>query len=97
MVSEEPSIIQGVSMSEHEEPPFYGTDIYRDREEVYIEKLLSKYKKEPVSEELKEKIWNELMWEKHQGNIKIPFKVVIRRDAAKKYPDTIDVILDTKV
>ena len=84
-------------MSEHEEPPFYGADIYRDREEAYIEKLLSKHKNETVNEELKEKIWNELMWEKHLGNIKIPFKVVIRKDLANKYPDTIEIILDTKV
>jgi len=81
-------------MSDH---PFYGKDIYRDREEEYIETLLKKYKKEPVNEELKEKIWDELMWEKHLGNIHIPFKVVIRKDAQNKYPDTIEVILDTKV
>ena len=77
--------------------PFYGKDIYRDREEEYIEELLKKYKNDPPTEELKEKIWNELMWEKHLGNIKIPFKVVIRKDAANQYPDTIEVILDTKV
>ncbi len=84
-------------MSEHEEPPFYGSDIYRDREQEYINKILSKYKNEIVNEELKQKIWDELSWEKHLGNIKIPLKVVINKDDEKKFPDTIEVILDTKV
>ena len=79
------------------EQPFYGKDIYRDREEEYIEQILKKYKREPVSLELKEKIWNELMREKHLGNITIPFKVTMRKDAAKQYPPQIEVILDTKV
>ncbi|CCB91244.1 putative uncharacterized protein [Waddlia chondrophila 2032/99] len=81
-------------MSKH---PFYGKEIYRDREEKYIKRLLKKYRKEPATEELKEKIWNELMWEKHLGNITIPFKVVIRKDSSNQYPEIVEVILDTKV
>lgn len=65
----------------HEEPLFYGQEIVRDNQQQYIDNLLKKYKKEPVTEELKEKIWNDLQHEKHLGNITIPFKVVIRRDA----------------
>lgn len=83
-------------MSEHEHP-FYGTEIVRGQEQEYIKKILKKYNKEPVTEELKAKIWDELQMEKYKGNIKIPFKVVLRRDASKKYPDCIEVILDTKV
>lgn len=84
-------------MSEHEEPPFYGSDIYRAKEQEYINHLLSKYKNEPVNDELKKKIWDDLHWEKHVGNIKIPFKVVMRKDVSGKSPNMIDVILDTKV
>jgi len=84
-------------MGEHEEHPFYGHDILRDREEEYIENILKKYKKEPVTEELKKKIWDELQMEKHLGNISIPFKVVIRRDPSGQFPEFVEVILDTKV
>jgi len=85
-------------MNEDENPhPFYGIDILKDREKEFILNLLKKYKNEPVSEELQKKIWNELQMEKYKGNVKIPFKVVIRRDLLKKYPDYIEIILDTKV
>ncbi|KAF3361416.1 hypothetical protein PHSC3_002047 [Chlamydiales bacterium STE3] len=80
-----------------EEHPFYDVDVFRHQEQEYIKQLLLKYKKEPVSEDLKKKIWDELQMEKHSGRIKIPFKVVLKRDAYRKYPDTIEVILDTKV
>lgn len=77
--------------------PFYGHVIVRPNEEEYIKNLLKKYKQEPVTQELKKKIWDELQMEKHLGNIKIPFKVVMRRDITRKFPDYIEVILDTKV
>lgn len=82
---------------EEGEHPFYGTDILRKREQDYIRQLLKKYKGEPVTDELKAKIWDELQMEKYKGMIKIPFKVVLRRDTTKKFPDYIEVILDTKV
>lgn len=81
-------------MKEH---PFYGEEIVRNKEQKYIQNLLKKYRNEPVTEELQAKIWNELQMEKHAGKIKIPFKVVMRKDANKKFPDYIEVILDTKV
>lgn len=81
----------------HEEHPFYDFYILRNREQAYINSLLKKYKDEPVSDELKKKIWDELQMEKYHGRIKIPFKVVMRRDAYRKYPDYIEVILDTKL
>ncbi len=84
-------------MEESESHPFYGVDILRHREQDYIRSILNKYKNEPVTEELKKKIWEELQREKHLGNIKIPFKVAIRRDPYGKYPDVVEVILDTKV
>lgn len=82
------------SKSEH---PFYGVDIISRKEQLYIQDLLKKYRNEAVTDELKEKIWNELQMEKYKGNITIPFKVLIKRDATKKYPDVIEIILDTKV
>lgn len=86
-------------MSHHEEDeePFYGTEIIRHKEQEYIQKLLKKYKDLPANEALKEKIWDELQMEKHLGRIKIPFKVVLRKDSTRKFPDYVEVILDTKV
>lgn len=86
-------------MTQHseDEHPFYGIDIIRSKEQDYIQNLLKKYKDESVNEELKGKIWDELQMEKYKGNITIPFKIVMRRDISKKYPNYIEVILDTKV
>jgi hypothetical protein len=77
--------------------PFYGYEIFRDGQEDYIKELLKKYEKEPVTQELRKKIWDELQMEKYHGRVTIPFKVVMRIDATKKFPDYIEVILDTKV
>lgn len=86
-----------MSLAAEEDHPFYGTDIIRGKEKEYIQCLLQKYRNEAVNEELQKKIWDELQMEKYKGNIKIPFKVVLRRDVFKKHPDYIEVILDTKV
>ena len=59
--------------------------------------MLAKYKLEPVDDELKRKIWDELQMAKHEGIVTIPFKVTMRKDAYGRYPDYIEVILDTKV
>lgn len=79
------------------EHPFYGYEIIRREQEEYVRKLLEKYKKEPVTEELKKKIWDELQMQKHLGKVTIPFKMTTRRDPYGKFPDYIEVILDTKV
>lgn len=84
------------TFKEHEHP-FYGQEIIRHNEQAYINDLLKKYKNEPVNEELKKKIWDELQMEKYYGRITIPFKVTMRRDANGLFPDFIEVILDTKV
>ena len=84
-------------MTKQEHHPFYGEDIIRRKEQNYIHNLLKKYKNEPVTDELKKKIWDELQNEKHLGNIKIPFKIAIRKDPSRKFPDYVEVILDTKV
>jgi hypothetical protein len=86
-------------MAQHseDEHQFYGFDIIRQKEQDHIQSLLRKYRNEPVTEELKAKIWDELQMEKYRGNVTIPFKLVMRRDASKKFPDYIEVILDTKV
>lgn len=84
-------------MAKKHEHPFYGQPIYRKNQQEYIEGLLKKYKNQPVTDELKKKIWDELQMEKYHGRITIPFKVVTRRDAAGLFPDYIEIILDTKV
>ena len=80
-----------------EDHPFYGINVIARREQAYIQQLLAKYRQEPMTEELKAKIWEELQMEKHKGKLTIPFKIVMRRDAYKKYPEYIEVILDTKL
>ncbi|CCB85996.1 MULTISPECIES: hypothetical protein [Parachlamydia] len=84
-------------MEDQHEHPFYGQDIYRQKEQLYIKKLLKKYRHEKVSDELKKKVWEELQMEKYKGNITIPFKVVTHLDPTGLFPEYIDVILDTKV
>jgi len=78
-------------------PPFYGHVIIRRREEEYIKTLMKKYQHEKVCDELKKRVWDELQMEKHLGKITIPFKLAVRRDPYGKFPDLIEVILDTKV
>ena len=85
------------AMSKHQPHPFYGEEVLRNREQIYIKNLLKKYKNQPATDELKKKIWEELQMEKHLGNIKIPFKLAIRKDPSGKFPEYIEVILDTKV
>lgn len=84
-------------MPDDHEHPFYGTPIFRGSEQKYIQDFLRKYKTEPVTEELKKKIWSDLQMEKYHGRINIPFKVVMRKDAKGLFPDYIEIILDTKV
>lgn len=86
-------------MTQHseDEHPFYGINVIRNKEQEFIKNLLKKYQNEAVTEELKAKIWDELQMEKYKGNITIPFKIVMRRDSLRKYPDYVEVILDTKV
>lgn len=83
-----------MTKSEH---PFYGHVIIRRKEEEYIKSLMKKYQHEPVNEELKKKVWEELQMEKHYGRITIPFKLAVRMDPYGKFPDLLEVILDTKV
>lgn len=84
-------------MASNEEHPFYGKDIIRNQEQKYIQKLLKKYRHEPVTDELEKKVWEELQNEKHLGNISIPFKMVLRKDPTGKFLEYIEIILDTKV
>lgn len=84
-------------MTKHEEHPFYGYEIYRQQQENLIKKLLEKHKDKEPSEELKKAVWDELQLEKAKGNITIPFKIATRRDPYRKFPDQIEIILDTKV
>ena len=84
-------------MAESHEHPFYGHVIIRRTQEEYIRFLMQKHQNEPVNEELKNKVWDEMQMEKHLGNITIPFKLAIRMDPSGQFPDLLEVILDTKV
>jgi hypothetical protein len=84
-------------MTHSEKHYFYGFPIIRRKEQEYIKNLLKKYQGEPVTDELKKKVWDELQMEKHLGRVTIPFKIGVRRDPYGKFPDLIEVILDTKV
>ncbi len=84
-------------MGDQDHLPFYGTDIISRDEKQKVEAILKKYKAEPVTDELKKRIWDELQMAKHRGEILSPFKVVARRDSNRKYPEYIEVILDTKL
>lgn len=84
-------------MTEAHDHPFYGHVIIRRQEEEYIRSLMKKYQNEPVTEELKKKVWDELQMEKHLGNITIPFRLATRMDPYGKFPNLIEIILDTKV
>lgn len=86
-----------MSKAKNQGHPFYGYVIIRNREQEYIENLMKKYKNEPVNDALKQKVWDELQQEKFLGNITIPFKIATRIDPSGKFPDYIEVILDTKV
>lgn len=77
--------------------PFYDRVIICRQEQEYIAKLLKKYRHEPVTEDLKKRVFDELQMEKYHGRITIPFKLAVRRDPYGKFPDCIEVILDTKV
>lgn len=81
----------------HKLKPFYGHEIVRRNEQEYIKTLLKKYQNEEVNDMLKQKVWDELQMEKHYGRITIPFKLAVRLDPTGKYPNRIEVILDTKV
>jgi hypothetical protein len=77
--------------------PFYGEEILRDREQELIRLILRKYRHESADGSLQEKIYNDLMQAKHEGKIKIPFKVIMRQDPSHHAPPYIEVLLDTKV
>lgn len=80
-----------------EEHPFYGYEIIRRAQDAYIKNLLKKYQGLPVNDALKQQIWDELQMEKYHGRVTIPFKIATRLDPSGKFPEYIEVILDTKV
>ncbi|GAB4228439.1 MAG: hypothetical protein Tsb0021_05750 [Chlamydiales bacterium] len=76
---------------------FYDRPIFPDREQRYINEVLTQFREEPANEKLMEKIWNALQYEKSIGNIRIPFKLSLRKDPYNQYPTLIEIILDTKI
>lgn len=77
--------------------PFYGKQIVRREEQERIDSLLAKFRNEPATELLRQKIYDELMWQKHLGNITIPFQVALRKDPSNGGQDYIEVVLESKV
>lgn len=71
--------------------------IDRKGQELFLKRLLTKYKDEIPNLALKVKIWDELALEKHLGRLKIPFKIILRKDPDHLFPDIIEVLLDSKV
>lgn len=81
----------------HQNKPYYGKWIFADEEQKRIEKILAPFQDQPVSEELRKQVYETLSDAKFRGEISIPFRIVVHQDAYKKYPDRLEVILDTKV
>lgn len=84
-------------MDQEEEHPFYGIEVIRREEKEIIQQILKKYKGHEVNDALKKLIWDELQLAKHHGIITIPFKIAVRKDPQGKFPNFIEVILDSKV
>jgi chorismate mutase len=82
---------------ENHEHPFYDEEIIRRREQQYIQKLLKPFKDRHADDQLKKEVWDLLVREKHLGRIKMPFKVILKQDSTGKFPDRVEVLLDTKV
>ena len=80
-----------------EEHLFYGKVIHRQREQEYIQSIIQKYNKGEANEETKKKVYEELMMAQFEGLIHIPFEVNLVKDPFKRYPDYIEVTLDTRV
>jgi hypothetical protein len=76
---------------------FYDKEIVRQKQHEYIQALLEKYKNDPVTDELKQKIYDELCEERFKGNISIPFQIIVKRDNSGIHHDYIEVLLDTRV
>ena len=83
-------------MSSHDKP-FYGKWIISDDEEQRIKKLVAPYQKKPPTEEVRKEIYDLLSDARFRGEISIPFRVILYKDIYKKYPDRIEVLLETKV
>lgn len=71
--------------------------IFRNQQQAYIEQLLTKYKGKAADDTLKKAIYEELQKEKCAGNIKIPFKVILKNGVPGKFLPYVEVLLDSKV
>ena len=76
---------------------FFGKKIDPAAEQKKIEKILEKYKMEVADEALKKKIYDELVALKAEGQLTIPFEVVLREEIFEKHRPYIEILLDTKV
>lgn len=82
---------------EKKEHPFYGKTIVRRTQKQLVEGILEKYRHDVANESLKEKIWDDLQMAKHRGEITMPFQVVLKQDPSGIFPDSVEILLDSKV
>lgn len=81
----------------HEHHYFYGEAICRADQQEIIQKIVAPFQREPATAETKKKVYDALAKAKHEGLVKIPFKVLLQTDPDNAYPPAIVVQLDTRV
>ncbi|MCH1429715.1 MAG: hypothetical protein GWP59_06360 [Chlamydiales bacterium] len=75
--------------------PFYQKHIDRTEQKTYIQSILDEYKDKPLSDELFKELYDRLSWEKHLGNIQVPFK--LERKEGHGGTSYFEVTMETKV
>ncbi len=68
-----------------------------NQEQKIIESILKKYELEKPDEELKKKIYKDLMHAKSKGLITIPFKVILRKKNDPNMRDFVEIVIDSKL
>ncbi len=68
-----------------------------NQEQKTINAILAKYTHEKPDENLKKKIYADLMSAKEKGTLTLPFKVTLRKIPDPSVTDFIEVTLDTKL
>ncbi|NGX61936.1 MAG: hypothetical protein K940chlam9_01427 [Chlamydiae bacterium] len=91
------NLLYSKQMDEAQEKPYYGKEIDSDQEQELIQIILSKYRLEPVTDELRKKITCELQEAKAAGKISIPYQVVMRKSPSPYHRSYIEILLDTKL
>jgi hypothetical protein len=75
--------------------PFYQKHIDRTQQKTYIQSILDEYHGKTPGDELFKEIYDRLSWEKHLGNIELPFKLT--RKESQRGETYFEVLMETKV